>query len=315
MSSNIIIGTAGHIDHGKTSLIRKLTGIETDRWKEEKKRGITIDLGFAYFDLPSGRRAGIIDVPGHEKFIKNMLAGASGVDVVLLIIAADEGIMPQTKEHLDILSMLDVKNGIIVLTKSDLVEEEWLMLVEEEVREGVKGSVVENAKIIPVSSMTGAGFDELTAEIDRLVETVEPKKTYESTRFPIDRSFSVTGFGTIVTGTLSEGKINLGDTYEIYPKGIITKVRKIQVHGEDVETAYAGQRVAVNLTNVKKDDINRGDVLAPEGELTTAHMIDAKIKLLPGYARELENWTRLRFYQGTREALCRTLFSLEWKKK
>ena len=303
--ANFIIGTAGHIDHGKTTVIKKLTNIETDRWEEEKKRGITIDLGFAYFDLPSGVRAGIIDVPGHERFIKNMLAGISGIDLVLLIVAADEGIMPQTQEHLDILDILGIENGIIVLNKCDMVDEEWIEVVEEEISEKVKGTFLEDAKILRVSALTGDGFKELISNIDEFSKKIGHEEIDGIPRIPIDRSFSVTGFGTVITGTLIEGVVNLGDKLEIYPKEIETKVKNIQVHGNEVERAYSGQRVAINLTNVKKDEIDRGDILAPKGVIRTTHMLDGKFRLLKSSKRELENWTRLRLYHGSKEVLCR----------
>lgn len=303
--SNVIIGTAGHIDHGKTTLIRALTGIETDRLKEEKKRGITIELGFAYFDLPNGKKAGIVDVPGHERFIKNMLAGVSGIDLVLLVIAADEGIMPQTQEHLDILSILDVQKGIVVLTKSDLVDDEWLSLVKEEIREKVSGTFLENAPVIPVSAVEGSGIDELKNHITALTENVEEKDITEPLRLPIDRVFTMSGFGTVVTGTLIEGTIMEKQALMIYPKGLEAKVRSIQVHGKNVQKAYAGQRVAINLTGVKKDDISRGDILAEENSMKNSMIVDIKLNLLKSSKRKIEHWNRLRFYHGTKEILCR----------
>lgn len=305
--AHVIIGTAGHIDHGKTSLIRALTGIETDRFEEEKKRGITIDLGFAYFDLPSGRRAGIVDVPGHERFIRNMLAGASGVDLVLLVISAEEGVMPQTQEHLDILSLLDVKKGIVVLTKADLVDPDWLDMVQEEVREKLKGSFLENAPMQSVSSVTGQGLAELVALIDHMLEEVAPKKIQETLRLPIDRVFTMTGHGTVVTGTLVEGILKEGDPVEIYPDGKMSRVRMIQVHGEAVKEAFAGQRVAVNLAGLTKSELHRGDVLAKPGSLRTTHIIDATIKLLESTDRTVHHWMRVRLYQGTKEVLCRVV--------
>ncbi len=303
--SHVIIGTAGHIDHGKTTLIKRLTGIETDRLEEEKRRGITIDLGFAFFDLPSGKRAGIVDVPGHERFIKNMLAGVSGIDLVLLVISADEGVMPQTQEHLDILSLLEVKKGIVVLTKSDLVEPEWLEMVKEEIKEKLKGTFLESAPMIPVSAVSGSGIQELIKVIDDMVETVPVKRTQDAARLPVDRVFTMTGFGTVVTGTLTEGILQEGQTLNLFPSGMEVKVRKLQVHSQEVPTAFAGQRVAVNLSNVKKTDIHRGDVLAAPNSLKTSHMIDVEMKLLSSYHREIPNWTRLRLYQGTKEVLCR----------
>lgn len=303
--AHVIIGTAGHIDHGKTSLIRALTGIETDRFEEEKRRGITIDLGFAYFDLPSGKRAGIVDVPGHERFIRNMLAGASGVDLVLLVISAEEGVMPQTQEHLDILSLLDVKKGIVVLTKADLVDPDWLEMVKEEIREKLKGSFLEASPMVSVSSVTRQGLPELVEIMDQLLEEVEPKKIYETLRLPIDRVFTMTGFGTVVTGTLVEGILKEGDPVEIYPNSKMSRIRMIQVHGEQVKEAFAGQRVAVNLAGLAKTEIHRGDVLAKPGSLRTTHIIDATLKLLETTERTVHHWMRVRMYQGTKEVLCR----------
>ena len=231
---NIIIGTAGHIDHGKTTLIRALTGRNTDRWEEEQRRGITIDLGFTYFDLPTGDRAGIIDVPGHEKFINNMVAGVVGMDLVLLVIAADEGIMPQTREHMDILSLLGIEKSIIVLNKCDLVDEEWLELVEEEVREELAGTFLEHAPVVKVSAATGEGIAGLVEEIVRLTsDSVNAKDTSTIPRLPIDRAFSLSGFGTVITGTLVSGTISKEDALEMYPIGKECKIRSIQVHGED----------------------------------------------------------------------------------
>lgn len=304
---NVIIGTAGHIDHGKTTLIGALTGRNTDRLKEEKERGISIELGFTYFDLPSGRRAGIIDVPGHERFIKNMLAGAGGIDVVVLVIAADEGVMPQTREHLNILSLLQVKKGIIALTKKDMVDQEWLEMITEQIRDEVADSFLKDAKIIPVSSTTGDGLKELIAEIDSVTEVVEEKDTHEAFRLPVDRCFTITGFGTVVTGTLISGSITEGDKIEIYPRKTETRVRSIQVHEKNVKTAYAGQRVAINIANVKLDEIQRGDVLARPGCMEPTMMLDAKLKMLTGADKSIDNRDRLRLYHGTSEIMCRVV--------
>ncbi|KYH34505.1 selenocysteine-specific elongation factor [Clostridium tepidiprofundi DSM 19306] len=304
---NVIIGTAGHIDHGKTTLIKALTGRETDTLKEEKKRGISINLGFTYFDLPSGKRAGIIDVPGHEKFIKNMLAGVSGVDAVLLVIAADEGIMPQTREHLEILQLLDVKKGIIVLTKADMVDDEWLSLVKEDIVEELKGTFLEKAPIHSVSSVTCQGIKELIHEIDNITEEIEAKDTGGHFRLPVDRAFSVSGFGTVVTGTIISGQVKLGDNVEVYPKKIITKVRGIQVHGKSADIGFAGQRCALNLSNVKVNDIGRGDVVAAEELMEPSMMIDCKLYYLKGMKKPLVNRQRVRLYHGTNEILCRVV--------
>lgn len=302
-----IIGTAGHVDHGKTCLVKALTGIDTDRLEEEKKRGITIELGFAYLTLPDGSRAGIIDVPGHERFIKNMLAGAGGIDLALLVIAADEGVMPQTREHLGILSMLNIKSGIVALTKSDLVEPDWLEFVMEDVRSELAGSFLQDAQIIPVSSSTGAGIDLLRAELIQMVQQVEPKNVNSSFRMPVDRVFTVKGFGTVVTGTLIEGTLKVGDAVTIYPNGATSKVRNLQVHGQDVEAAYAGQRVAVNLAAMKKDEVDRGDTLAKSGSLEPSMMLDVKLNVFSDSAREIENGSVLHLYHGTRNTLCKAI--------
>jgi len=303
---NIIIGTAGHIDHGKTTLIKALTGKDTDRLKEEKLRGITTDLGFAYFDLPSGIRAGIIDVPGHEKFIKNMLAGAHGIDIVMLVIAADEGVMPQTKEHVDILSFLDIKAGVIVLTKCDLVEKDWLLIVEEDVRENLKSTFLENAPIVHVSSVTGEGLDILVNTLDELAQKVKERSSEGIFRLPVDRVFSIAGFGTVVTGTLISGKIKVGDKVMIYPKMIESRVRNLQVHERNVECAFAGQRTAINLANVKVEEIERGDVIAPPEAIIPSTMIDVKLSLLKE-AKTLKNRERIRFYTGASEVIGRAV--------
>ncbi|HOA65326.1 MAG TPA: selenocysteine-specific translation elongation factor, partial [Coprothermobacter proteolyticus] len=303
---NVIIGTAGHIDHGKTTLIKALTGKDTDRLKEEKLRGMTTDLGFAYLDLPSGIRAGIIDVPGHEKFIKNMLAGAHGIDIVMMVIAADEGIMPQTVEHLQIISLLDVKKGIVVLTKCDLVDDEWLTLVEEEVREALKGTVLENAPFVPVSSTTGKGLDKLIAELDNLAQSIEERSHDGIFRMPIDRVFTVQGHGTVVTGTMISGTLKVGDEVVVYPKMLSSRVRSIQVYGEPVEAAYAGQRTAVNLSNVKVEELERGDVIAPKGALVPSRVLDVKLTLLNN-VKPLKNRSRIRFYVGASEVMGRVV--------
>ena len=304
---NVIIGTAGHIDHGKTTLIKALTGRDTDRLKEERERGISIELGFTYFDLPSGRRAGIIDVPGHERFIKNMLAGAGGIDAVILVIAADEGVMPQTREHLNILSLLQVKKGIIALTKKDMVDQEWLEMIIEQVREETAGTFLEDASIIPVSSISGEGLKELIAEIDSVTEIVEEKDAHKIFRLPADRAFTITGFGTVVTGTLISGSINEGDRIEIYPRKTETRVRSIQVHEKNVKTAYAGQRVAINIANIKLDEIRRGDILAQPGCMEPTMMLDARLEILKNADKTIDNRDRLRFYHGTSEIMCRVV--------
>ena len=305
MNNNVIIGTAGHIDHGKTTLIKALSGIETDTTQEEKDRGMSINLGFAYFDLPSGKRCGVVDVPGHEKFIKNMLAGVSGINLVLLLVDSREGIMPQTKEHIDILTLLGIENYIIVMTKIDLVEEEYRELVKEDIQEFISGTVLENSPIIEVDSISKKGLDNLLETIDKKTEDIEAKNIEKNARLNIDRSFQVKGFGTVVTGTLTEGVVNVGDELVIYPKGIKTKVRNIQVHSKDVATAYAGQRTAINLANIKFDDVRRGDTLATADSLTKTYMLDAEIKLINDERANLELWDRVRVYIGTEEVMAR----------
>ena len=307
MNNNVIIGTAGHIDHGKTTLIKALSGIETDTTQEEKDRGMSINLGFAYFDLPSGKRCGVVDVPGHEKFIKNMLAGVSGINLVLLLVDSREGIMPQTKEHIDILTLLGIENYIIVMTKIDLVEEEYRELVKEDIREFIAGTVLENSPIIEVDSISKKGLDKLLETIDKKTEDIEAKNIEKNARLNIDRSFQVKGFGTVVTGTLTEGVVNVGDELVIYPKGIKTKVRNIQVHSKDVEKAYAGQRTAINLANIKFDDVKRGDTLATADSLTKTYMLDIEIKLINDERANLELWDRVRVYIGTEEVMARVV--------
>ena len=305
---NIIVGTAGHIDHGKTTLIKALTGRNTDRWEEEQRRGITIDLGFTYCDLKNGGRVGIIDVPGHEKFINNMVAGVVGMDLVLLVVAADEGIMPQTREHMDILGLLGIKKSILVINKCDLVDEEWLELVEEEIQEELEGTFLEGAPVVKVSAATGQGLDELTDTIQQLMsDEVVAKDTQTIPRLPIDRAFTLSGFGTIITGTLISGTITREDVLEMYPIGKECKIRNIQVHGQNQDKCYAGQRVAINLSNVKKKEIRRGCVLAPKNSMKNTDLLDVKLKVLEDSMRILTNHERLHLYTGTSEILCRAV--------
>ena len=307
MNNNVIIGTAGHIDHGKTTLIKALSGIETDTTQEEKERGMSINLGFAYFDLPSGKRCGVVDVPGHERFIKNMLAGVSGINLVLLLVDSREGIMPQTKEHFDILTLLGIENYIIVMTKIDLVEEEYRELVKEDIRAFTAGTPLEDAPIIEVDSISKKGLDTLLETIDKKTEDIQARNIEKNARLNVDRAFQVKGFGTVVTGTLTEGVVNVGDELVIYPKEIKTKVRNIQVHAQDVTQATAGQRTAINLANIKFDDIKRGDTLATAGSLTKTYMIDTEIKLINDESANLELWDRVRVYIGTEEIMARVV--------
>ena len=300
---HVIIGTAGHVDHGKTCLIKALTGIDTDRLKEEKKRGITIELGFAHMDLSNGQRVGIVDVPGHEKFVRNMLAGAGGLDICMLIVAADEGIMPQTVEHLDILSILGIKHGVVVITKADLVEPEFTELVAEDVKELTQGTFLENAPIIPVSAYTGQGLDELKEELVKLCVSLPERSEEGQFRLPIDRVFSLKGFGTIVTGTLMEGKLKKDQHIVLYPENEPVKVRILQVHSKDAEVAYAGQRVAVNVPDRKKEDIIRGDILATADSLYPTMMVDVKLEVLKHTERSIKHGSRVHVYHGTKELL------------
>lgn len=300
---HVIIGTAGHVDHGKTCLIKALTGIDTDRLIEEKKRGITIELGFAYLDMPDGSRAGIVDVPGHEKFVKNMLAGAGGMDLVMLVVAADEGVMPQTVEHLDILSILGVKKGVIVLTKTDLVEPEFVELVEEDVRNLAKGTFLENAPVVPVSVCRKEGLNELKEILYQICRELPEQLQMNNFRLPIDRVFTLKGFGTIVTGTLSEGEIKKEQKIVLYPESTPVKIRSIQVHGGNTDTAYAGQRVAVNIPDRKKEEIRRGDVLALEKSMYPTHLADVRVEALKHMKRVIRHGSRVHIYHGTKELL------------
>ncbi len=296
---HVILGTAGHIDHGKTSLVKALTGVDTDRLKEEKERGITIELGFTFLDLPSGIRLGIVDMPGHERFVKHMVAGAWGIDLVALVIAADEGVMPQTREHLDICTLLKVKKGLIVLTKMDLVDQELLEMVKEEVIEVVSNTFLKGAPILTVSSATREGIPHLISVLDDLSKEVEEKSHDGLFRLPIDRVFIMKGFGSVVTGTVVSGRITLGETVEILPSGREGKIRNIQVHNQSVEKAEAGQRAAVNIQGVDASEINRGDILARPRTLTPTRVIDAFLEYLPGPTKPLKNRTIQRFHIGT----------------
>ena len=302
--SSLIVGTAGHIDHGKSALVRALTGTDPDRLPEEKRRGITIDLGFADLELDD-LRIGFVDVPGHERFIKNMLAGAHGIDLLALVIAADEGVMPQTREHFDICRLLGVRNGLVVITKSDLVDEEMLVLVEDEARELTAGSFLESAPIVSVSSRTGAGLDQLKAQLTGLGRLVPPRSGDFVMRLPIDRAFSMKGFGAVVTGTLISGTIVEGSELELLPAQVNVRVRGLQVHNQAVHVAHAGQRTAVNLAGVDTAQIERGMVLAPAGRLRPTQVVDAWIDVLPGAPRAVRSRSRIRFHIGAAEVLGR----------
>ncbi|HLF84500.1 MAG TPA: selenocysteine-specific translation elongation factor [Blastocatellia bacterium] len=303
---HIIVGTAGHIDHGKTALVKALTGIDADRLKEEKQRGITIDIGFA--DLAIGDfRFGFVDVPGHERFVKNMLAGAHGLDLVMLVVAADESVMPQTREHFDICRLLHVKSGLVALTKSDMVDDELLELARAEVEDFVSGSFLEGAPIIAVSSRTGSGIEELKEALAVLAARVEPKTTSAVPRLPVDRAFSIKGFGTVVTGTLIAGEVAVGDELEVLPAGVRARVRNVQVHGHDTERALAGQRTAINLQGLNVDQVERGSLLAPAGRLRATSMIDVRLELLISGARPLMQRARVRLHHGTAEVMARVV--------
>lgn len=301
----VILGTAGHIDHGKSSLVKALTGTDPDRLKEEKERGITLDLGFASLDLPGGNRLGIVDVPGHEGLIKNMLAGVGGIDMVMLVIAADESIMPQTREHLAICDLLHVKKGIIVLTKVDMVDKDWLGLVQDEVRGFVKGTFLEKSPLIAVSSKTGENLTALIEQLAKLSAEVSPKSSNGILRLPIDRVFTMKGFGTIITGTLLSGTISTDQEIGILPKGIKTRVRGIQSHNQAVQRSVAGQRTAVNLQGVEKDQLARGDIIVASGYFIPTKTLDANLKLLEQAPRGLKTGSRIRFYNTTQEAVGR----------
>ncbi len=303
----VIIGTAGHVDHGKTALIRALTGIDTDRLEEEKKRGITIELGYAHMEFDDGTHAGIIDVPGHEKFIRNMLAGAGGIDLAMLIVAADEGIMPQTVEHMEILSLLEIRTGLVVVTKTDLVDQEWLDVIIEDIGSFTKGTFLEGQPVVPVSAYTGEGIEALKQHLYSLIGTVREKKTNIPFRMPIDRVFAIDGFGTIVTGTLIEGAIRIGDRTELLTPGIPAVVRSIQVHGKSVEIANAGQRVALNLVGIKKNDIRKGDVIAKPNTVRSSAILDVRIKAIRSANRNIENASLLHLYHGTRVVMAKVI--------
>ena len=300
---HIIVGTAGHIDHGKSALIRALTGTDPDRLKEEQARGITIDLGFAHLDM-GDVQVGFVDVPGHEKFVKNMLAGVGGIDFVLLVVAADESLMPQTREHFDICRLLGVNSGIVVITKADMVDEEMVELVTEEVRDAVKGSFLENADIIPVSSKTGAGIDRLKTVIHELGLNIRERPANRLLRLPIDRAFSIRGFGTVLTGTLTSGEIQKDQEIELVPGGLTAKVRGVQVHGEMTGRAISGQRTAVNLQGVDLAAVERGMVVTVSRTFRATQILDVRLSMLAA-AKPLKHLVKVRFHQGTKETLAR----------
>ena len=312
---HVIIGTAGHVDHGKTTLVKALTGIDTDRLKEEKRRGLTIELGFAYIDFDSNR-AGIIDVPGHERFIRNMLAGAGGIDLAMLVVAADEGVMPQTREHLGILTQLGITDGLVVVTKSDKAGPDWLELVLDDIGQLVQGTFLEGKQVIPVSAHTGQGLPELRSALHVLVNNADEKDSHLPFRLPVDRVFPVDGFGIVVTGTLIEGSVSIGDTAQILPSGEKAPVRNIQVHGENTRTAYAGQRTAISLAGVKRGGLQRGDVLASKNTVNVTDTVEVRLNVLPDSGRTIKTGAELHLYHGTRTVLVKvTLLDSDELKK
>ena len=306
---SLVLGTAGHIDHGKSSLIKALTGTDPDRLKEEQDRGITIELGFARLELPSGRSVGVVDVPGHEKFVRQMVAGATGIDLVLLVIAADDGVMPQTREHLAIIDLLGVERGVVALTKADLVDAEWLALVAADVEQLLAGTSIEGAPIVGVSSKSGAGLPELLAALDSVAVDAPSKHAELPMRLPVDRVFTIAGAGTVVTGTMWSGSAAKDDPVEVYPGRDEGRVRGVQVHGEPVDRAHAGQRVAMNVAGMDRERISRGDIVAAPGTLTVTDRFDARFTYLgtPGDDRPFETGARVHVHHGTREVLGRVL--------
>jgi len=304
----VVAGTAGHIDHGKTQLVRALTGVDTDRLKEERLRGISIDLGFAELPIGDATTVGLVDVPGHERFVRNMLAGVGGIDLVILVIAADEGVMPQTREHLDIIDLLDVRRGIVVLSKSDLVDDpEWLELVELDVEELLVGTALEGAPVLPVSAITGAGIDALRNSLRELIARLPERDSAGRFRMPIDRVFTVRGFGTVVTGTVWSGRTAVGDTVTLEPGGTRARIRNVQVHGRDAKEARAGQRAALALVGVERDQLSRGTTICAPELLTPAFMADVRLRVLAREDRALEHRQRVHFHHGTAECLARVV--------
>jgi selenocysteine-specific elongation factor len=308
-----VIGTAGHVDHGKSTLVKTLTGIDPDRWEEEQRREMTIDLGFAWLTLPSGRPVSVIDVPGHERFIKNMLAGVGGLDAALLVVAADEALMPQTREHLAILDLLEVRHGVVALTKADLVDDDWLELVREEVAAGLAGTSLEGAPIVPVSARTGRGLDDLRAALDRALDALPARgQARGAPRLPVDRSFTIGGFGTVVTGTLIDGPLSVGQELVVLPAGLRARVRGLQTHNRREETVLPGTRVAVNLAGVHHTQVARGDVLAPPDTLRPTTMLDLRVRVLPDAPAPIEQNDALDLFTGAAEVPCRiTLLDAE----
>jgi len=306
--SSLVLGTAGHIDHGKSALVKALTGTDPDRLPEEKERGVTIELGFAELTLPSGAKMGVVDVPGHERFIRQMVAGATGIDVVLLVVAADDGVMPQTREHLAIVDLLGIPKGVVAITKSDLADADWIGMVRDDVERLLAGTSIEGAPIVAVSARTGAGLDELKAAIDEVASQAAARHAELPMRLPVDRVFTISGAGTVVTGTMWSGTVRRDDPIEVLPSGKTGRVRGVQVHSHAVDTAGAGMRVAINVAGLDRDEIARGDIIAAPGSLQVTDRFDASFTYLPGNEKPFESGTRVHVHHGTREVLGRVLF-------
>jgi len=304
---HIVLGTAGHVDHGKTALIKALTGVDTDRLKEEKERGITIELGFASLRLSSGRICGVVDVPGHERFVKNMVAGAAGIDMVLMVIAADEGVMPQTREHLQICSLLNIRRGLVALTKIDMVDRDWLELIQEDIADFLEGSFLDGVPIIPVSAVTGEGLPELMEALETVAAGIEEEPDTGVFRLPVDRVFTIRGFGTVVTGTLRSGQVNVADAVQILPGTVTAKVRGLQVHNSAVTSAEAGQRTAINLQGLEKADILRGQVLVHPDTMKATSRVDTFLEYLPPDKKKMMHRALVRLHTGTSETMARIL--------
>ncbi|THB64978.1 MAG: selenocysteine-specific translation elongation factor, partial [Desulfovibrio sp.] len=304
----VVMGTAGHVDHGKTALVKALTGMDCDRLEEEKRRGITIELGFAHMALPDGSRLGIVDVPGHERFIKNMVAGAAGIDFVLLVVAADDGVMEQTREHLEICSLLGITHGLVALTKTDLVDEDWLALVQEDLERFLQGSFLEGAPVVPVSARAGQGIEELKAQLAEQAQSARANRRADLLRLPVDRVFTMRGHGTVVTGTMVSGAVKEGDEVTIFPKGLTSRVRGLQSHGESSQDSQAGRRTALNLQGLEVADLERGDIIARSGTLFPSLAWDVELSCLPSSPRALKHRTEIHFHHGARETLARLYF-------
>ncbi|MHB1016718.1 MAG: selenocysteine-specific translation elongation factor [Coriobacteriia bacterium] len=304
---SLVLGTAGHIDHGKSALVKAITGTDPDRLAEEKERGITIELGFAQLTLPSGRTMGVVDVPGHERFVRQMVAGATGIDVVMLVVAADDGVMPQTREHLAIIDLLGIPRGVVAITKADLADADWVELVAEEVRTLIAGTSIDGAPIVPVSARSGAGIPELLATIDEVASEAEARHSNLPLRLPVDRVFTISGAGTVVTGTLWSGVAKRDDQVELMPSGKRGRIRSVQMHGAQAEKAVAGNRVALNIAGLDTDDISRGDIVTEPGTLTVTDRFDARVTYLASESKPFESGARVHVHHGTREVLGRVL--------